>query len=308
MKRVLFYVDSEWSMGRFHFDLAKFLFRQGIDSQILNYSKSYTWLEIQELSKVTDYFISNGSGVRVLIQSYQVPPEKCIAILLHPVDIEDLVKGNIDVSRLHKIATVAEWIKSRTGCFNRTVQTVKFGINTNIFKCNISDSIKTIGYAAAFHTREETEYWRQINVGQPKVSKRGYLVSELAQEMNLPFYSAHPTRQSFVTMPGFYNAVDVIVCSSSDEGAGGPVLEGGAAGRLIITTATGGFSDLVTNIGADVVPVEDNLFKQEAKRIIQFYIDNPVKYRERCKQIQDYAIETYDLSKAIDTWVNLITN
>jgi glycosyltransferase involved in cell wall biosynthesis len=145
-------------------------------------------------------------------------------------------------------------------------------------------------------------------VGQPKVSKRGYLVSELAQEMNLPFYSAHPTRQSFVTMPGFYNAVDVIVCSSSDEGAGGPVLEGGAAGRLIITTATGGFSDLVTNIGADVVPVEDNLFKQEAKRIIQFYIDNPVKYRERCKQIQDYAIETYDLSKAIDTWVNLITN
>lgn len=308
MKRVVFYVDGEWSMGRFHFDLAKFLFREGIDSQLLNYVKSYTQIEVQELSKVTDYFISNGSGIRTLIQSYQIPPEKCIAVFLHPVDIQDLMIGNVDVSRLHKIATVAEWIKSHASCFNREVQTVKFGINTNIFKSNISDSIKIIGYAAAFHTRQETEYWRQINLGQPKVSKRGYLVAELAQEMNLPFYSANPIRQSFVTMPGFYNAVDVIICSSTDEGAGGPVLEGGAAGRLIITTATGGFSDLVTTKGADVVPVEENQFKQEAKKILQYYIDNPIKYRERCRQIQEYAVETYDLTKTIHTWVDLINN
>ena len=81
----------------------------------------------------------------------------------------------------------------------------------------------------------------------------------VAVELTLNFKSAHPHYQSFVSMPGFYNSVDVIICSSSDEGAGGPVLEGGAAGKLIITTKTGGFEQLVTNIGADTVPVKVGL-------------------------------------------------
>lgn len=306
MKRVIFFVDAEWSMGRFHSDLIKYLFKEGVESQLISYTKGYTWQEMHEQMQITDYFISNGSGISTLITSYNIPPEKCILILLHPVDIQDILRSNIDHGRLAKIATVAEWIIPLCGVFKRDISIVKFGINTKAFQCHPSTNIKTIGYGAAFHTREETEYWKSIDLLQPKISKRGYLVREIAEEMNLNFKSAHPDRCTYVTMPGFYNSVDVVICASTDEGAGGPVLEGGVAGRLIITTATGGFDDLVTKQGADVVPVNEKDFKEETKKLLNYYIDNPSAYQERCRAIQDYAIKRYDLANSIHTWLDLI--
>jgi hypothetical protein len=307
MKRLIFYVDAEWSMGRFHSDLVKFLFKEGIESQIIDYKKSYTMPELHEQIDVNDYFISNGSGVAVLINSYRIPPEKCIPIILHTVDIKDLIAANVDIKRLPKVAAIADWLIPHCGIFNKEIYPVKFGINTLAFRSEPSQALSRIGYGAAYHSREETEHWKQIDIGQPKVTKRGYLVKEIAEEMNLPFKSAHPDRRSFVTMPGFYKSIDVIICASSDEGAGGPVLEGGAAGKLILTTATGGFSDFVTTIGADVIPVEEQALKEEAKRLLHYYIDNPIAYRERCYQIQDYALKKYDLSNAIQSWLDLIS-
>jgi glycosyltransferase involved in cell wall biosynthesis len=106
-------------------------------------------------------------------------------------------------------------------------------------------------------------------------------------------------------MPGFYNEVDCVICPSEDEGAGGPVVEGGSAGRLIITTDVGGYRKYITDKGADSCPVPEAEFIEHSIIILKKYIDSPELFQTRCHEIQSYALKTYDWNNFIENWVNL---
>ena len=305
-KKVIFFVDHEWSMGRVHTDLVKYLYKNGIESNLLSYSKSYTYNEIFELGKVYDLFVSNSAGIHILTTQYGIPLEQCILMLYHPIDLEDALKYKLDLTKVYKITTSCSWIIplcKEAGIDN--VYLTRLGINTDAFKLPISDSLKTIGYAQAFHSRETTEYWRNIGNNIPAAFKRGYLVQEIANELQLPFKSANPDRQTFLSMPGFYNTVDVVICSSQDEGVGGSMLEAAAAGRLCITTDVGSYREFIGPEGADAYPVEEKEFKEAVKEKILFYINNPKLYRERCKELQNNALKKYDFSNVILDWITL---
>jgi uncharacterized protein YaiI (UPF0178 family) len=305
-KKVIFFVDHEWSMGRVHTDLVKYLYKNDIESNLLSWQRSYTYNEVFELGKVYDLFVSNGAGVHTLTSQYGIPLEQCILMLYHPIDLEHALKFELDLTKLYKITATSSWIISlckEAGINN--VSLTRLGINTNAFKLPISDSLKTIGYAQALYSREATENWRSIDSNQPAGFKRGYLVQEIANELQLPFKSANPDRQTFLSMPGFYNTVDVVICSSQDEGAGGSMIEAAAAGRLCITTDVGGYREFIGPEGADACPVEEKEFKEAVKEKILFYINNPKLYRERCKELQNNALKKYDFSNVILDWITL---
>lgn len=46
--RVIFFTDTEWSLGRFYIELTKRLWQHDIDCHILSWAKSYNREEIQE--------------------------------------------------------------------------------------------------------------------------------------------------------------------------------------------------------------------------------------------------------------------
>lgn len=308
MTRIVFFTDTEWSLGRFYTELTKRLWSYNIDCHILYWGKSYNREEIQEQIAITDFWVTNPHAIQILHNDYGIPLEKCIAVIYHTIDAEELKQCNLNTDRLRKLATVSPIIQSQCLNWSRIPEIVSFGINTNAFKCSLPSQLKTLGFGGVYATREHTVEWEKHSqlCLQPLVFKRGYLVKEIADELNLSLKIANSYHTTFNTMPGFYNSVDCIICASRDEGAGGPVLEGGAAGRLIITTKTGTYHNLITKKGADGVSVSEELFKKETIQLLKYYINNPKAFQNRCAEIQEYALKTYDFINCIDQWVNLL--
>jgi len=303
--RVIFFTDTEWSLGRFYIELTKRLWQYDIDCHILSWAKSYNKEEIQEQIATTDLWVSNPNAIQALHINYGVPLEKCAAVIYHTIDIDNIINCGLQIDRLAKLITISPWLQIQCTKLIRQPELAQMGINVNTFKTKPSAELKSIGYGTVFLTREQTNEWLQRGQYEPRAFKRGYLVKEIAEELNLPFKIAETYHTTFMTMPGFYNSVDCIICSSKDEGAGGPVLEAGASGKLVITTKAGDYESYITNKGADGVDVSEKEFKEQTIDLLRYYINNPIAYQKRCAEIQEYALKTYDLSKHVNQWAKL---
>lgn len=304
-KRVIFFSDHEWSLGRANTTIIKHLWQYGIDAQLMSWQKPLpTNLEVLQMMKATDYIVSSAMGCQYLHEVYKVPTEKIIFGIYHTVDIDYLLQWG-DKAKQCKIFTVDEMYVSTIQSYGYNVDTVKLYIDTDAFYLEPSKQLEVIGYAGAYHSRQDTEQGVKEYARDPWVYKRGYLVSEIAEELGMPIRIANKTQTTFRGMPGWYSTVDLVISSSIDQGAGFPVLEAGSAGRLVMTVNEGNYSNVVTAKGADCLPTDEQGFKQEAKRLIAFYKANPNKYRERCYEIRDYAQRNYDIGPYIYQWANL---
>jgi glycosyltransferase involved in cell wall biosynthesis len=106
-------------------------------------------------------------------------------------------------------------------------------------------------------------------------------------------------------MPGFYKSVDSVLIASTEEGAGLPLLEAGAAGKLVISTPVGHYSR-VGNAGANFVPIAEDEFIEKTVEILSYYKANPEQYRQRCLEIQHHA-QSYDWKFVIDKWIEILS-
>lgn len=303
-KRILFFMANTWSFGRFISDLSKYLFQYNFDCTLLDYSVVYKYQEFNDLAKLADWIVTTPSGVKAL-PSYGVPYEKMIMIMYHSVDVHDAISFQLPIHLVHKVCAINQQVKDLCKDFNVPVELVEFGINTETFRAKASTELKRVGFSGAFLTRDETQKAIQENNLEPKIYKRGYLALEAAQICGLEFLPA--IGYAYQTMPGYYSQVDAVLSCSVDEGAGGSVLEGGAAGRLIITTNVGGWPSFVTEKGAHGVPASDHEYLQSAVALLNYYKANPKAYRDRCNQIQEYALKKYDLGNYLHSWIKLFS-
>ena len=113
MSRVIFFTDHEWSLGRFYIELTKRLYQYNIDCHILSWQKLYNKNEIKEQINCTDFWVSNPNAIQSLHINYGVPLEKCIAIIYHTIDIENVFKYNLDINKLAKICTISPWLQTK---------------------------------------------------------------------------------------------------------------------------------------------------------------------------------------------------
>ena len=90
-------------------------------------------------------------------------------------------------------------------------------------------------------------------------------------------------------MPDFYRTVDAVLISSISEGAGLPVMEAAAAGRLVIGTPVGHFPLKAYQGGGIIAPIEAEKFKEFAVATLRYYKENPAAYVEKCRSIQEAA-------------------
>jgi glycosyltransferase involved in cell wall biosynthesis len=167
------------------------------------------------------------------------------------------------------------------------------GINTNSFYSKPNDSLCTVGC---------------MNLGQVGVHqhiKRPWLLEIATQRSGLNIKAAASYHHSFITMPGFYKKVDAVLIASTEEGAGLPVLEAGAAGKLVISTPVGHYSRVGLK-GADFVPIVEHEFIEKTVELLSYYKSNSEKYRQRCLEIQHHA-QSYDWKYVIDNWIEILS-
>ena len=296
MKQVVFFTEPEWAFGVIHYELTKYLFCYGINASVLPWNKQYTLAEMAELSDKIDYFIASPYGVAILIDSYGLPPEKCIAVAHAVLDIECLqtfLPSNI--ARLAGYGVVSEWLKTQSIALGlpRIPAVAPIGINYKSFFTGPSRELRTVGYAGAANP---DNIHRHI--------KRPWLVEQAVQSAGLELKIAHGYHNSWVTMPGYYKTVDCVIVSSTEEGAGLPALEAAAAGRLVISTPVGIWLARAGDSG-HTVPIEESAFLKETVGLLNYYKNNPDEYQIKCLETQHHA-RRYDWTNVIHNWIELI--
>jgi len=294
-KKIMFYIEPEWAFGTIHYELVKYLFRQGINATVLPWNKKYTRQEMEELSRHVDYFLSTPHGIGGLIDLFGILPEQCIAVAHAVLDLQHLAMYTQDnLKRLHKYAVVSDWLltQSQAMGINRTPDVTPIGINYDSFLMPPNKELKTVGFAGAYLARAHCDI------------KRGWLVEELCKRTGLEFKVAQQYNNSFVTMQGFYKTVDAVIIASTQEGAGLPALEASAAGRLVISTPVGLWQKLAGNSG-HTVPMEESAFMKESELILNFYKQSPEAYQLKCASTQEHA-RLYDWSNVIGKWCDLL--
>jgi glycosyltransferase involved in cell wall biosynthesis len=312
MKRVVFYFEPNWAFGTVHYELCKYLWDYGFNCQVLPWNKSYTRQEMEELNDTTDIFVTTPHGWRFLGYDYcTVKPEQCVIISHAKLDMTELIHfhGYEDFYRFKKYGAVSQWLVdlSKELGITRPAELTPVGVNCNTFYSKPSERLEIVGYTGSFHSREEfNQEMINSSLAQPKYHKRGWLVKEAAEQCGLGFRIAQHYHNSFITMPGFYKNVDAIVAASTEEGAGLPVMEGGAAGKLIISTPVGHWDTKITEAGGHAVPVGEREFLDKTVELLSYYKSNPDKYKARCLEIQNHA-QSYDWRHVIEKWVSILS-
>jgi glycosyltransferase involved in cell wall biosynthesis len=311
MKKVIFFFEADWAFGSVHYELFKYLWNEGYNCHLLPWNKNYTVAELQELDRHVDFWVTSPHGYRYMEYIYQaITAERVICIAHAPLDINELIHyhGFRDFARFRNYGVVSEFLKdySISASVERVPMVCPVAINYHTYYSEPSKELKTIGFAGTFHEREEfTQEMIEGNLAQPKYKKRGYLVREIAEKVGLNFVVAQHYHNSFITMGGFYKAVDCVIMASTEEGAGLPVLEAGAAGKLVIGTPVGHWPQRVKDIGGIQVPIPEKEFVDSCVEILTYYKNRPAEYRNRCAQIQEHA-KTYDWSNYIQSWVDIL--
>lgn len=296
MKRVVFFTETEWAFGVIHYELTKYLFEHGITATVMPWNKQYSHLEVVELSDTIDYFVSTPYGIAILIDSYRVAPEKCIAVAHARMDIECLLTFLPEYrARLAGYSVVSDWLKQQSIELGveRVPAVTPIGINYKSFFNWPSRELKTVGYAGAINP---DNIHRHI--------KRPWLVEQVTKSAELTLKIAHGYHNSWVTMPGYYKAVDCVIVASTEEGAGLPALEAAAAGKLVISTPVGIWLAQAGDSG-HTVPIEETAFVEATVGWLNYYRDNPVEYQIKCSETQQHA-GRYDWANVIHHWAELI--
>lgn len=312
MKNIVFYVEPDWAFGSVHHELGRRLRPYGFNCMLLAWNKSYTREEMIELDKVVDLYVTTPHGWRFLGYDYQtVAPEKCAVVTHAKLDMTELIHyhGMDDYYKFYKYACVSEWLigVSKSLGIERETLLTPVAINYDLFYAEPSEKLTTLGYAGSYH--EKTEFSKDqvaSDLAQPKYHKRGYLVREIADKLKLNFKIAQKYHNTFVTMPGYYRSIDCLISPSTEEGAGLPVMEAGAAGRLVIGTPVGHWPQKVKGYGGIEVPIPEREFVEKTCDVLNYYITHPKEYRDRCYNIREHA-RTYDWANVIESWVDLLS-
>lgn len=311
--RVAFFADHDWSLGRLAREFAKYAWQYGVNVQLISWNYERNNNNLHYLLDTVDYFISSSGGTQWLMRTSNIPANRCIEVLYHESDLEKLLFSNpLTNEEIANLAGLASWsksiintAKSMSHRISREVKFIRLGYNSHNFYDEPSKELRTLGFASGWHTREETERGIRSGSNEPWVRKRGYLAKESALECGLHFNVAQHSTSTGITMPAWYKSVDAVSCPSIDQGAGGPVFEGGLAGKLILTTNAGDFDDYITEAGAHALPIDEKGFLEESIRLLNYYKNNPSAYRERCFSIREYALKKYDWHNFIPMWLDL---
>lgn len=285
MINLVFYIEPKWAFGAIHYELCKYLWPYGINAQVLSWDQNYTTIELLQLFDTIDYIVTNAGGIIYLRDLYGISLSDRAIVIIHGLsELDFLLQNQVNFFSWKGYYAVSDYLieKSIEKGIVREPKRLSLGINFSNYYCPISDKLLKLGYASAIHVP----------------LKRYSLVQEISFITGLPLITAQNYINSHITMRGFYKNIDAILSVSTTEGAGLPVLEAGAAGKLILSTEVGHWKDRCLGI---TLPMDKHSLVKEAVKELQKYRD-PVLYKSTCLEIQEHA-RSYDWAFVINDWI-----
>jgi glycosyltransferase involved in cell wall biosynthesis len=298
VKRVLFYVQTTWAFGAVHFELSKYLHSRGLIADVLDWGRNYTIDEVRMLADYYDYIVTIPGYGMGLVDTFGLPHEK-IMIVAHGEPGLRLAlrkRPREEFDRFAGYAVVSEFVRRLSAelGIRRVPKVVRVGINYRRFLSPVSSALHIVGYGGMIRRDEDGDD-----------IKRGFLVREAAEAAGLMFKPAG--QLNFLAMPTYYGQVDAVLVSSSTEGFGLAALEGGAAGRLVISTPVGYFPHMASRGMGIMAPLDPNEYKKFTIEKLRYYEENPAAYVETCKATQK-AAKQFDWEYVVDDWIEFFSN
>jgi glycosyltransferase involved in cell wall biosynthesis len=277
------------------------LFSLGYNCHLLSWDRRCTREEILELDSHIDFWVTCTQGFKHLHYGLNaVQPERVVVILHSIIDVIEHVNqyGTSDFEKFLNYGATSQYLVdfSLKANIKRTPVLTPLGINYHTYYAEPSKQLQSIGYAGKMTGN---------HFGLGSDIKRGYLVQEVANRTGLQLKVAETYHKSFISMSGFYKNVDCVIMSSSEEGGGLPVLEAGAAGKLVLGTPVGHWLSRVADKGGITMPIREDEFVNKCVETLTYYKNNPNEYINRCLQIREHA-KSYDWSNYIEYWLKVL--
>lgn len=299
MMRIAFFTYNEWAFGSIHKALIKELYKNGIDSNLIDWNISYSREEFNAFINTYDVFVTTpGNAIKALLL-YGVPYSSIIAIAHGRYDIQFGISEGNDFNALRAYGGVSLDLShfSQQNGINKEFFVVRNGINFDEFYRPVSEQLNVIGYSGVI---EKDNPYSNI-----KDWKRGYLVQDIASKTDTKLLL--PSKRSHLAMSAYYKDIDCLMVSSTEqESCGLPLLEAAAAGRLPISTLTGINRDFDKPTGI-ILPMEEELYLSGGINCINLLKENPHLFNQLCTNAQEFARMHYDWSVVIDNWITLLT-
>lgn len=272
MRRILFFIDSEWAFGNIHNSLRKCLYPE-YDCDVLCWSKSYTAETFKYLNDKYDLFWSTPAGAFALHQRYGVPNEKLVGLAHHDFDISSPVEQSRannnnyigspkQFADIRGFAVVGKKLLTTSLAYgiSRLPAVLPMGVHTRDYVRPMSPDIKRIGY---FGRAERFDH-RDFD------SKRGKLAIEVAKLTGLELFAPQFTQDvHYLATSQMYRDIDLLMFCSLQEGQPCTAYEALAAGVPVLGTAAGVFDELAQYGGGGVLPYDEREFVAQAVEVIE---------------------------------------
>lgn len=299
MKRIAFFTYNEWAFGSIHKALIKELYKNGIDSNIIDWNISYSREEFNAFMDTYDVFVTVPGNAITALLSYGVPYSSIIAIAHGRYDIQFGISEGNDFNALRAYGGVSLDLShfSQQNGINKEFHVVRNGINFDEFYRPVAEELNVIGYSGVIEKDNP-----HSNI---KDWKRGYLVQDIASKTDTKLLL--PSKRSHLAMSAYYKDIDCLMVSSTEqESCGLPLLEAAAAGRLPISTLTGINRDFDKPTGI-ILPMEEERYLSGGINSINLLKENPHLFNQLCTNAQEFARMHYDWSIVLDDWITLLT-
>ena len=305
MRRVLFFVLDGWAFGSLHNGLCKELYKHGIHGQVINWTIPPTNDEWSLYREGYDVIVTTADAFNYLHEVIGIPLEKIIGVAHGRRDILTCVSDvgdntqctPFDPSRfgqLNNYAVVCDWlvdVSIKSGI--KTIpKRVKLGVNFNTYYSPIREKLEIVGYAS-----------------DDKKNRHSLVEEAVRNTGTLKFFMN--AKYHYAAMPGFYKLCSSVVTPTVEETVGLPNMEAAAAGCLVMSTPVGYFKEHGPKGGGITLP--DPSWEINTPKIINTITEqlnlykDPVLYKQKCEEIQQYARDNYDWSKNIDGWLDLLS-
>lgn len=297
--RVAFFDWPHWAIGNINKEIIK---RLPNGSLMLDWSVSHKPEYIQSLINSDYMFCTSGPGLHSLVKQYGINPDR-ICLMSH--DEDDLANmrnsfgtelNSVLVSLRGFAVPSAHLVSSILGHnINRIPQIVPYGFNISDWTFKPRKEIKNIGLCGAFS--------RISNTGH-KDCKRGRLVQEVAERVNLPVLN---TNGAVSDINEWYQQIDLNMTAGIFEGGPLSPFEAAACGIPTFGTNIGSWTKLAHAHAGKLLPVGDRDYIKSAVELIQFYKNNPLAYEELSYKVRAEVLK-YDWSYVIEDWKEFFEN
>lgn len=294
-------MENAWAFGAIHNGLVRELFPHGILASILDWREQYTEQEFLYLNSVYDLFVTVPPVAILLHNHYKIPLEKIIMVAhgeldilkAHPTGKNDAL---FDQVRGYGVISQSLRYKSIEFGIRRDPTVVRTAVPFDLFYSPPANRLNHIGYGGV---KEAFDFFgNEI--------KRGRLVENVVNGIDGVRLKV-PDMINHNCMPGYYQTIDALVISSTQEAGGLPAMEAAAAGRLVMGTPVGFLGEDGEKGAGILLPMDADPFQEKLKETIELYRDDAELYRAKCEEIQTYARENYDWKHVIHQWVDLFT-